>query len=132
MDIPQKFIDCLNGFSDEIRAMTLAAREVIVREMPDMQEVAFDESLNYSPDGKYRHRVCYLWPGKNHVTLGFFFGTDLDDPKGLLEGVGKRMRHVKLKSLEEASSEAVRYLVRQASTLASDYVSSQDRKATER
>jgi hypothetical protein len=32
-----------------------------------------------------------------HVNVGFFQGADLDDPAGLLEGTGKRMRHVKVK-----------------------------------
>jgi hypothetical protein len=31
-----------------------------------------------------------------HVNIGFFHGAALDDPAGLLEGAGKRMRHVKL------------------------------------
>ena len=31
-----------------------------------------------------------------HVNLGFFHGAALDDPAGLLEGAGKRMRHVKV------------------------------------
>jgi hypothetical protein len=34
---------------------------------------------------------------KAHVNVGFFFGAELTDPTGLLEGSGKRMRHVKLK-----------------------------------
>ena len=33
-----------------------------------------------------------------HGTVGFFFGAFLDDPAGLLEGAGKRMRHVKLRA----------------------------------
>lgn len=32
-----------------------------------------------------------------HVNIGFFHGADLDDPAGLLEGAGKRMRHVKVR-----------------------------------
>src|SRR3954462_2108108 len=32
-----------------------------------------------------------------HVNVGFFFGAALDDPAGLLEGSGKRMRHVKVR-----------------------------------
>ncbi len=32
-----------------------------------------------------------------HVNVGFFHGALLHDPAGLLEGRGKRMRHVKLK-----------------------------------
>ncbi|MEO6655834.1 MAG: DUF1801 domain-containing protein [Pyrinomonadaceae bacterium] len=31
-----------------------------------------------------------------HVNVGFFQGTELTDPDGLLEGAGKFMRHVKL------------------------------------
>lgn len=32
-----------------------------------------------------------------HANVGFFYGMALDDPAGLLEGAGKRMRHVKLR-----------------------------------
>jgi len=32
-----------------------------------------------------------------HVNVGFFQGASLEDPAGLLEGSGKRMRHVKLR-----------------------------------
>ena len=31
-----------------------------------------------------------------HANVGFFLGAALDDPAGLLNGTGKRMRHVKL------------------------------------
>jgi hypothetical protein len=33
----------------------------------------------------------------NHMNVGFFLGAELDDPTRLLEGSGKRMRHVKLR-----------------------------------
>jgi hypothetical protein len=32
-----------------------------------------------------------------HVNVGFFLGADLNDPAGLLEGSGRRMRHVKVR-----------------------------------
>lgn len=32
-----------------------------------------------------------------HANVGFFYGAELDDSAGLLEGTGKRMRHVKLR-----------------------------------
>jgi len=32
-----------------------------------------------------------------HANVGFFFGAALEDPTGLLQGTGKRMRHVKVK-----------------------------------
>jgi hypothetical protein len=33
---------------------------------------------------------------KSHVNVGFFHGAELEDPAGLLQGTGRRMRHVKL------------------------------------
>jgi hypothetical protein len=38
----------------------------------------------------------YINSFKNHVNVGFYCGANLEDPAGLLEGSGRRMRHVKL------------------------------------
>ena len=41
--------------------------------------------------------VCAIRPAKDYVALRFYqSGVDLDDPDGLLEGTGKKMRHVKI------------------------------------
>src|SRR5215831_2426581 len=40
---------------------------------------------------------AYVNTFKGHVNVGFFCGSSLNDPAGLLEGNGKHMRHVKLK-----------------------------------
>ncbi len=45
---------------------------------------------------------AYLLCNKNHVNLGISRNFDkLNDPHGYLEGTGKTMRHIKLKSVEE-------------------------------
>lgn len=44
---------------------------------------------------------AYLKTAKAYVTLGFFQFNKLDDPKGLLEGTGKDMRHIKIKSVKD-------------------------------
>jgi hypothetical protein len=48
---------------------------------------------------------------KSHVNVGFFNGAALQDPAGLLEGNGKRMRHVKLKLGFEVDSSALCALI---------------------
>ena len=53
----------------------------------------------------------YVNSFKNHVNVGFFRGAALDDPAGLLEGSGKRMRHVKLKPGLEPDAAALRDLI---------------------
>lgn len=40
---------------------------------------------------------AYVNVFRSHVNVGFFLGTLLPDPSGLLEGTGKRMRHVKIR-----------------------------------
>src|SRR5262252_7419368 len=37
---------------------------------------------------------AYVNAFKAHVNVGFYLGATLKDPVGLLEGTGKRMRHV--------------------------------------
>ena len=46
-----------------------------------------------------------------HVNVGFFHGATLDDPDRLLEGAGKRMRHVKLRWGEPVNVVALNELI---------------------
>jgi hypothetical protein len=46
-----------------------------------------------------------------HVNVGFFGGGDLDDPKALLEGAGRRMRHVKVRPGKDIDVEALSTLI---------------------
>jgi hypothetical protein len=46
-----------------------------------------------------------------HVNVGFFHGAVLDDPAGLLEGTGKRMRHVKLRRAQQVNAVALGELI---------------------
>ncbi len=59
-----------------------------------------------------------------HVNVGFFLGACLEDPAGLLEGTGKRMRHVKLRPGAEIDREALVALVRAAYQRVKDHVRS--------
>jgi hypothetical protein len=53
---------------------------------------------------------AYVGVFRDHVNVGFFHGTALPDPAGLLQGTGKYMRHVKVKAglaLDRPSLEAL-------------------------
>jgi hypothetical protein len=47
----------------------------------------------------------------SHVNVGFFQGASLPDPAHLLEGSGKRMRHVKLRPQTPSDSAALHRLI---------------------
>jgi hypothetical protein len=49
-----------------------------------------------------------------HVNVGFFLGTELRDPAGLLVGTGKFMRHVKLSPEKEVDEHGLKKLIEEA------------------
>jgi hypothetical protein len=51
---------------------------------------------------------------KAHVNVGFFLGAELNDPTGLLEGTGRRMRHVKVKPGVDVNVAALSALIHAA------------------
>jgi len=48
------------------------------------------------------------------VNIGFWRGTQLDDPDGILEGEGDRMKHLTLREGDAVPADAVAAFVRQA------------------
>ena len=54
---------------------------------------------------------AYIMPMRGYINLGFYQGAVLADPARLLEGTGKGLRHVKIRSLAEANRPPVRALV---------------------
>jgi hypothetical protein len=54
---------------------------------------------------------CYIGAYRDHVNVGFFSGALLNDPARLLEGTGKRGRHVKLRSGRDVNRAALAELI---------------------
>ena len=57
---------------------------------------------------------AYVNAFRAHVNVGFFRGAEIADPAGLLEGTGKFMRHVKLKSERDVDATALTALIETA------------------
>ena len=57
---------------------------------------------------------AYVDAFKAHVNVGFFNGSELADPAGLLEGAGKFMRHVKLVPGQAIAIDALARLIAQS------------------
>jgi hypothetical protein len=53
----------------------------------------------------------YVNAYRDHVNVGFFFGALLQDPARLLEGTGRRGRHVKLRPGAAVDADALARLV---------------------
>ena len=61
--------------------------------------------------------LCCFMVGKEHVRFAFMRGAALPDPEKLLEGTGKGVRHVKLRSVSDVKKPGVKKLVAEAATL---------------
>jgi len=59
---------------------------------------------------------AYVNAFRAHVNVGFFRGAEIADPRGLLEGTGKFMRHVKLGPGREVDAGALMKLIETAYT----------------
>lgn len=61
-----------------------------------------------------RAPVAYVYSDKDHVQFGFLNGSSLKDPKGLLEGQARYVRHIKVHNTSEIDERAFAALLRQA------------------
>jgi hypothetical protein len=75
---------------------------------PDVRELLADGHPTACADDA---AFAYVDAFSAHANVGFFFGAELDDPAGLLEGAGKRMRHVKLRWGEPVDAAALNDLI---------------------
>jgi hypothetical protein len=74
---------------------------------PDVRELMHD---GYPTACVEKAAFAYVGAFTAHVNVGFFQGASLPDPAGLLEGTGKRMRHVKIRwgqPVDEAALQAL-------------------------
>ena len=98
----------LAGKPEELQAIASKWFKVISSCGPDVQEIFHDGH----PIGCVENApFTYVNAFSKHVNVGFFYGMDLPDEKGLLEGSGKRMRHIKLKPGEEQDEAAIQLLI---------------------
>jgi hypothetical protein len=63
---------------------------------------------------KMSEHYAYIGVHSAHVNLGFYHGASLADPKKLLEGTGRNLRHIKLADASRALDPAVTALLRSA------------------
>ena len=104
--------DWLTNLAPELRAITKQLRAVARNNMPKAQEFIHQDVIRYSIKDSPSDQICYIAPQKKgYVNFGFFFGAGLPDPEKLLIGEGKRLRHVKAWSVEEAKNPALSKLI---------------------
>jgi len=104
----------LARYPDDVQALALEATRLIRRLLPGVEEHADPTaaiiSFGYGPG--YKGMVCTLILSQSGVKVGLVRGSELDDPRGLLQGRGKVHRYVQMKSAADLRRPGVSALIR--------------------
>lgn len=108
----------LRRYDASVRKLFLAARAVILTEIPSASETVNDVSYTivnaFTFSGRFKEAFCSVIAGRDYVNLGFQRGTELADPAGLLKGTGKLHRHVRIATAADLENPDLRRLIRVA------------------
>lgn len=95
------------GIPEHLSEAATGLRSLVFDAASDFREVIKWGSPVYERDKP----VLWIKAHTNHLSLGFFRGAELADPESLLEGTGKSMRHLKIRSAELVARSSVRDLI---------------------
>ncbi|HZY42581.1 MAG TPA: DUF1801 domain-containing protein [Anaerolineae bacterium] len=106
----------LTHYPPEVQDLILKARELILETVPTACETVYLgwKTIGYSATGSMQGAFCAIDPQRARVNFVFHRGVDLPDPDGLLEGTGKKMRHVKIETAKQLQSRALKRLLKAA------------------
>jgi hypothetical protein len=93
---------------DPLRQQVLAWFERLRASGDDVRELLHDHHPTACVEDA---AFAYVDAFAAHASIGFYEGASLPDPSGLLEGTGKRMRHVKLRWAQPVDEAALAALI---------------------
>ncbi len=94
-----------------VKAAAPGATEITYRSQPPQSSRAMWKIVRYAVDGA---DVVGIGVFSTYTALFFYRGRELDDARGMLEGGGKDMRFIRLRTPADAEAPAARRLVREA------------------
>jgi hypothetical protein len=101
-----------------VKAKVLPEYRDIVRALRSlMKECAPNakEGISYGiPVFKGRRILAVISPTKKGITFAFSRGAEFEDKYGLLEGVGKVSKNVRIRHVKDMNNAALRYYIKQA------------------
>ena len=121
---PPDLLKFLRPYDPAVQEMALRLRALVLEEMAPCFENIYDAysavAIGYGSSDRLQDGVLHIAVYSKHVNLGFNHGATLADPKGILEGNGKRIRHLTIKTPEDLARPEIRAYVRRAKKQAMD------------
>jgi hypothetical protein len=100
----------ISAMPPEMRRIARELRRTIHSVAPDLEECVKWNAPNWS--GRKLVLCFMVYP--DHLNLGFWRGAELARAFAVVEGTGKSLRHVKVRSVAQARSPEIRKLLRAA------------------
>ena len=103
-------------YPPEVSDLALSARAFLAKGLPGAEET-LDESaklLGYGYGPGYKGLLCTLLLSKSGIKLGIAHGSELADPKQLMQGSGKVHRHVQLRTNNDLKQPGLKPLLEAA------------------
>lgn len=110
----ETFEEMVSSCTPPIQEIARRLRALVQEIDPDVVEVIWlrQQIAGYGVGPKkMSEHYTYIAPQSAHVNLGFYYGAHLPDPEGRMGGSGRNMRHVKVRSLDDAADPALKALV---------------------
>jgi len=110
----------LKPFSREINETVLGLREFVWDLYPQANELIYDNynalAFGWSPTDKVGHTFCSIAVGRTskNIHFGFYWGSEISDPKKLLIGQGNQYRYILVLDLEDFPKAYIKKLVKEA------------------
>ena len=97
----------------EFHGIVALLRQLMKETVPDAEEM-IGYGIPVWKSKKSKRILAVISPTKKDITFAFSRGAKFEDKYGLLEGVGKVSKHVKIKSPQDINKAALRYYLKQA------------------
>jgi len=110
----RKWIDAYVKKAGKLQVVTKAVRALVKKTVPGCEEYVNPWKI---PSFDSNGPLCGFMKAKEHVVFIFLRGAKLADPQKLLEGTGKGVRHVKLRSVADVKRPGVKKLIVEAAKL---------------
>ena len=116
--VPSALRTFLKPYDKSVRDLALQLRDVLLDEMGPCYENIYDAysavAMGYGTSDKLGDGIFHIAVYAKGTNLGFNDGAMLADPKGILEGTGNRIRHIKIRKPEDLERPELRAYIRRA------------------
>ncbi len=103
----------VSSLAPHVQDLVQPLRRLILETAPDIQETIEWKIPFYT----YKGLLCYINPKKDHLSFGLCYGAELSNRQGMLEGDGKEVRLITVRSQKDLRKDALRQILHEAMIL---------------